>query len=210
MRLMNKMGFQEVTATECHPFITTSLQLFWNLPMDWPLNALLRSAFSSSHHIISLQSNAPPLLEQDSTRHVLFPRQDACLISLTKFYYRVVNGHISRVFWRPTSSKQCLSFPLHRDGNCAVRYWRIGFHLLLMIISWRVCRLSSTFIGVSATSSGKSAYAYMVLHIIQGLQAQPTLCPLAKFPPDPAILMIYPTKALEEDQVQPSSSLMKP
>ena len=57
------------------------------------------------------------------------------------------------------------------------------------------------FIGVSATSSGKSAYAYMVLHIIQGLQAQPALCPLANFPPDPAILMIYPTKALEEDQV---------
>src|SRR5260221_14006190 len=57
------------------------------------------------------------------------------------------------------------------------------------------------FIGVSATGSGKSAYAYMVLHIIQGLQAHPTLCPLAKFPSDPAILMIYPTKALEENQV---------
>src|SRR6266508_4623110 len=55
------------------------------------------------------------------------------------------------------------------------------------------------FIGVSATGSGKSAYAYMVLHI-QGLQAQPTLCPSAKFPADAAILMIYPTKALEEDQ----------
>ena len=57
------------------------------------------------------------------------------------------------------------------------------------------------FIGVSATGSGKSAYAYMVLHIIQGLQAQPTLCPSVKFPHDAAILMIYPTKALEEDQV---------
>ena len=40
------------------------------------------------------------------------------------------------------------------------------------------------FIGVSATGSGKSAYAYMVLHIIQGLQAQPTLCPSVKFPHD--------------------------
>jgi len=57
------------------------------------------------------------------------------------------------------------------------------------------------FIGVSATGSGKSAYAYMVLHIIQGLQAQPTLCPSVKFPHDAAILMIYPTKALFEDQV---------
>ena len=57
------------------------------------------------------------------------------------------------------------------------------------------------FIGVLATGSSKSAYAYMVLHIIQGLQAHLTLCPLANFPPDPAILMIYSTKALEEDQV---------
>ena len=38
------------------------------------------------------------------------------------------------------------------------------------------------FIGVSATGSGKSAYAYMVLHIIQGLQSHPALCPLAIFP----------------------------
>jgi len=65
------------------------------------------------------------------------------------------------------------------------------------------------FIGVSATGSGKSAYAYMVLHI-QGLQAQPTLCPSAKFPADAAILMIYPTKALEEDQVSYLPSLKIP
>ena len=57
------------------------------------------------------------------------------------------------------------------------------------------------FVGVSATGSGKSAYAYMALHVIQGLQADPTLCPSAKFPPGAAILMVYPTKALEEDQV---------
>lgn len=63
------------------------------------------------------------------------------------------------------------------------------------------------FIGVSATGSGKSAYAYMVLHIIQALQAQPTLCPSAKFPSDAAILMVYPTKALEEDQVGGWASL---
>ena len=56
------------------------------------------------------------------------------------------------------------------------------------------------FVGVSATGSGKSAYAYMALHVIQGLQADPTLCPSAKFPPA-AILMVYPTKALKEDQV---------
>jgi len=44
------------------------------------------------------------------------------------------------------------------------------------------------FIGVLATGSGESACAYMVLHIIQGLQAHPTLCPLANFPPDPAYI----------------------
>ena len=57
------------------------------------------------------------------------------------------------------------------------------------------------FIGVSATGSGKSAYAYMALHVIQGLQADPTLCPSAKFPPSATSILVYPTKALEKDQV---------
>ncbi|KIM36099.1 hypothetical protein M413DRAFT_45619, partial [Hebeloma cylindrosporum] len=55
-------------------------------------------------------------------------------------------------------------------------------------------------LAISATGSGKSAYIYMLMHVILGLLDDPSLCPSAKFPADPAILVIYPTTALEEDQ----------
>jgi ATP-dependent helicase YprA (DUF1998 family) len=56
-------------------------------------------------------------------------------------------------------------------------------------------------LAISATGSGKSAYIYMLMHVILGVLEDPSLCPSAKFPNDPAILIIYPTTALEEDQV---------
>jgi hypothetical protein len=59
-------------------------------------------------------------------------------------------------------------------------------------------------LAISATGSGKSAYIYMLMHIILGIVESPELCPMAKFPKDPAILVIYPTTALEEDQVCPA------
>ncbi|KAF9554361.1 P-loop containing nucleoside triphosphate hydrolase protein [Agrocybe pediades] len=55
-------------------------------------------------------------------------------------------------------------------------------------------------LAISATGPGKSAYIYMLLHVILGLLDSPTLCPTAKFPKDPAVLVVYPTTALEEDQ----------
>ncbi|KAF8173483.1 P-loop containing nucleoside triphosphate hydrolase protein [Pholiota molesta] len=55
-------------------------------------------------------------------------------------------------------------------------------------------------LAISATGSGKLAYIYMLMHIILGIVESPELCPMAKFPKDPAILVIYPTTALEEDQ----------
>jgi ATP-dependent helicase YprA (DUF1998 family) len=54
---------------------------------------------------------------------------------------------------------------------------------------------------ISATGSGRSAYMYMLMHVILAILEDPTLCPTAKFPCNPAILAIYPTTALEEDQV---------
>ena len=56
---------------------------------------------------------------------------------------------------------------------------------------------------ISATGSGKSAYIYMLMHVILAILEDPTLCPTVKFPSNPAILAIYPTTALEEDQVLP-------
>ncbi|KAF8806480.1 hypothetical protein BYT27DRAFT_7019657, partial [Phlegmacium glaucopus] len=53
---------------------------------------------------------------------------------------------------------------------------------------------------ISATGSRKSAYIYMLMHVILVILEAPDLCPSVTFPKDPAILVIYPTTALEEDQ----------
>lgn len=59
----------------------------------------------------------------------------------------------------------------------------------------------NNLLAISATGSGKSAYIYMLMHDLLALLDDPTLCPTAKFPSKPAILAIYPTTALEKDQV---------
>ncbi|KAF9475610.1 hypothetical protein BDN70DRAFT_935715 [Pholiota conissans] len=56
-------------------------------------------------------------------------------------------------------------------------------------------------LAITATGSGKSGYIYMLMHVILAILESPSLYPSAKFPADPAILVIYPTNALEEDQV---------
>ena len=61
----------------------------------------------------------------------------------------------------------------------------------------------NNLLAISATGSGKSAYIYMLMHVILAILEDPTLCPTAKFPSNPAILAIYPTTALEEDQALP-------
>ena len=61
----------------------------------------------------------------------------------------------------------------------------------------------NNLLAISATGSGKSAYIFMFMHVILAILEDPTLCPTAKFPSNPAILAIYPTTALEEDQVLP-------
>ncbi|KAF8166677.1 P-loop containing nucleoside triphosphate hydrolase protein [Pholiota molesta] len=61
------------------------------------------------------------------------------------------------------------------------------------------------FLAVSATGSGKTAYTYMTLHVIQAIQKDPSCCPSANFPHNAAILVISPTTALEEDQATVNS-----
>lgn len=56
-------------------------------------------------------------------------------------------------------------------------------------------------IAVSATGSGKSAYIYMVMIIALAILDNKSLCPTVCFPPDPAMIVICPTTALEEDLV---------
>jgi ATP-dependent helicase YprA (DUF1998 family) len=57
------------------------------------------------------------------------------------------------------------------------------------------------FLAISATGSGKSGYIYMLMHTILAILERPSLCPAIEFPKNPAILVIHPTTALEEDQV---------
>ena len=61
----------------------------------------------------------------------------------------------------------------------------------------------NNLLAISATVSGKTAYIYMLMHVILAIVEDPTLCPTVKFPSNPAILAIYMTTALEEDQVLP-------
>ena len=52
---------------------------------------------------------------------------------------------------------------------------------------------------ISAMGTGKSAYIYMLMHVIHAVLEDPTLCPTTEFPSNSAILAIYLTTALEED-----------
>ncbi|KAK7021361.1 hypothetical protein VNI00_017412 [Paramarasmius palmivorus] len=49
------------------------------------------------------------------------------------------------------------------------------------------------------TGGGKSGYIYMTLKVILKILECPSLCPEAKFRPDPIIVVVCPTTALEQD-----------
>lgn len=57
-------------------------------------------------------------------------------------------------------------------------------------------------LAVSATGSGKTAYVYMLMHVMLEILEYPEPFFHSEFPIDPAILVISPTTALEEDQVR--------
>jgi len=58
-------------------------------------------------------------------------------------------------------------------------------------------------VAVSATGSGKSAYIYMLAIILLELANDPLLSPIKKkFPSDPAVVVVCPTTALEDDLVR--------
>jgi len=58
-------------------------------------------------------------------------------------------------------------------------------------------------VAVSATGSGKSAYIYMLAVVLLELAKNPKLSPVQKkFHEDPAIVVVCPTMALEDDLVR--------
>ena len=58
-------------------------------------------------------------------------------------------------------------------------------------------------VAVSATGSGKSAYIYMLAVVLLEFAKKPSLSPDKKnFPQNPAIVVVCPTTALEDDLVR--------
>ncbi|TRM57977.1 P-loop containing nucleoside triphosphate hydrolase protein, partial [Schizophyllum amplum] len=54
-------------------------------------------------------------------------------------------------------------------------------------------------LAITYTGGGKSGYIWMLSVILRALKNQPSLCPSFKLPPNPLIVVICPTLALEED-----------
>ena len=63
--------------------------------------------------------------------------------------------------------------------------------------------LSTGVVAVLATGSGKSAYIYMLVIILLALAKNPSIATVKKkFPADPAVVVVCPTTALEDDPVK--------
>ena len=57
-------------------------------------------------------------------------------------------------------------------------------------------------VAISATGSVKSAYIYMLVVILLTLAKNPSIAPVKKkFPADPAVVVVSPTMALENDDL---------
>ena len=55
--------------------------------------------------------------------------------------------------------------------------------------------------AVLATGSGKTSFLSMYMLVVLAIQKDPSLCPTAKFPENPCLLAICPTKYLEHQMV---------
>lgn len=56
-------------------------------------------------------------------------------------------------------------------------------------------------LAITPTGSGKTGYFSMYMLVVVAVTKDPTLCPTAKFPENPCLLVICPTKPLEHDMV---------
>ena len=57
------------------------------------------------------------------------------------------------------------------------------------------------FFAILPTSSGKTSFLSMYMLVVLAIQKDPSLCPTAKFPRNPCLLAICPTKYLEHQMV---------
>ena len=56
--------------------------------------------------------------------------------------------------------------------------------------------------AVLPTGSGKTSFLSMYMLVVLAIQKDPSLCPTAKFPRNPCLLAICPTKYLEHQMVR--------
>jgi hypothetical protein len=65
------------------------------------------------------------------------------------------------------------------------------------------CSLDGTdLLALTPTGSGKTGFYTMYMLVVLAVLADPTLCPTAKFPIDPCLLVICPTIPLQLDMVR--------
>lgn len=55
--------------------------------------------------------------------------------------------------------------------------------------------------AILPTGMGKTSFLYMYILVIQAIQKDPSLCSTAKFPANPCLLAICPTKYLQHQMV---------
>src|SRR5882762_7280757 len=58
--------------------------------------------------------------------------------------------------------------------------------------------------AILATGSGKTSFLSMYMLVVLAIQRDPSLCPTAKFPENPCLMAICPTKYLEHQMVSVS------
>jgi hypothetical protein len=65
-----------------------------------------------------------------------------------------------------------------------------------------VCKAIDGFhvLSVVRTGGGKSSYFYAYMHLLQALKGHP--CYNKPIPDNPLMIVVYPTKGLEEEQVR--------
>ena len=63
--------------------------------------------------------------------------------------------------------------------------------------------------AILATGMGKTGFLSMYMLVVLAIKKEPSLCPTAKFPDNPCMLVICPTKYLEHQMVRFRYDLIK-
>ncbi|KAJ6529414.1 P-loop containing nucleoside triphosphate hydrolase protein [Mycena vulgaris] len=62
-------------------------------------------------------------------------------------------------------------------------------------------------VAVTPTGSGKTGFLFLTLIVMIAISANPSLCPTASFPQDPAIVVVCPTNSIEQQMEENMTKL---